>query len=248
MMKTMIAIILLISQVALAETAYERASDQFWRISFDNPPGPLGTGLCWWHSRLQRSIIYLAEMAPEMAKPTDSQAREIIKKLIKMDSVVTIPGYMKLNAFTYDYRSIIEDELGKWQLHDALVNQAWTRGLFGVREKSPVKAKAHLDELYKDFLKAKQSDEILWIKLQKKPGAHSFLLLGMSPNKDHTGYEMQTIDSTYSTGFTDYVYEKDASFIRRVDLPNETSIPSVGFDRDMTSIKKALLKHQQGLK
>lgn len=198
MIKSLFFIFLFIGSSVFAESAYDRAHNTFWRISFDNPAGD------------------------------------------------SIPGYQWRLHFTHDFKPIIADELSKWQINDALINQAWTRGLFREREKPAEKAKLLMDKLYQEFLEAKKKDEIIWVKLQMKPGAHSALIIDMIPSADNTSYKIETIDSNSSTANTYYSYEKEAQVIFRVDIPSEKSLPWSGFERDLRSIKKALLKNQKG--
>jgi hypothetical protein len=68
-------------------------------LDFTNPPGHFNAGLCWWHSRFQRNAFYLATYSPDSPRPNESQAKEIIAKIINGDEVVEIPGFENMNSF-----------------------------------------------------------------------------------------------------------------------------------------------------
>src|SRR5262245_51763136 len=72
----------------------ERALDINNRMAFENPTdGALGlkTGLCWWHSRFQRDLVYLAVPRPlrDGEKPmSKKEIEKAMNKLIAENSVV----------------------------------------------------------------------------------------------------------------------------------------------------------------
>src|SRR5690349_15011002 len=44
-------------------------------LAFNNDLGPIRTGLCWWHSALQRQATYLVVYRPDLPRP---HAKEIV--------------------------------------------------------------------------------------------------------------------------------------------------------------------------
>lgn len=89
--------------------------------SVRNNPGAIYTGLCWWHSRMQRNAIYLTVFdKPEASKPTREQARKIFETLTAGDSVVSIPGYKNWLEFTVANRDLMNSVLYQWEIRDTL--------------------------------------------------------------------------------------------------------------------------------
>ena len=50
-------------------------------FSFINSVEIGGGGVCWWHSRFQINVLYLAHFNPSATKPTSQQARYIIREI-----------------------------------------------------------------------------------------------------------------------------------------------------------------------
>ena len=111
------------AQVAAGRIS-ERISDRFdydFRntLSFQNPLGPIGAGMCWLHSRLQRRFTYLANFRPydergaSIQKPSPAEAQLIIDRIIAGDSVVEIPGFTNLNEFSTEYRSELTEAINR---------------------------------------------------------------------------------------------------------------------------------------
>src|SRR6476620_3641879 len=68
-------------------------SDVSSRVAFKNQGGFFNGGVCWWHSRLQRSSAYLVKFAPSEVRPSGPELDFILHSLRVMNKVVTIPGY-----------------------------------------------------------------------------------------------------------------------------------------------------------
>lgn len=65
----------------------------------NNPPGFVNTGMCWFWSRLERAAVYLMRPMPNLPKPSPAERRQIIEKLISMDTVIEVPGYQTVREF-----------------------------------------------------------------------------------------------------------------------------------------------------
>jgi len=206
------------------------------RISFKNHGGLFNGGVCWWHSRLQRSAIYLTEFAPDQARPSNAEARELIRHLIRFDSVVTIPGYSHFSEFTRDFESVIQKELETWQIEDGFIFQQWIRGLYG-RPKMPAAAlKRKMDRIYAKFT---HSSPGLWLMAQL-PGitSHALLLIGME--KTEQGYRMTVIDSNRPQMNRELIYTVGD---HAIPLGNDSFTPFAGFYTDQDEIDETLQEY-----
>jgi len=86
-----------------------------------NAPGPLGTGMCWWHSKMQRAAVYLAVFdRPDSAKPTTAEALHIFAKLRDLKEVVSVPGFTNWFDFSKAYKTEFYQILGHWEVRDTL--------------------------------------------------------------------------------------------------------------------------------
>lgn len=86
-----------------------------------NADGPLGTGMCWWHSKMQRAAIYLAIFdRPDLPKPTTAEALNIFAKLRDLKEVVSIPGFANWFDFSNAYKTEFYQILGHWEVRDTL--------------------------------------------------------------------------------------------------------------------------------
>lgn len=191
------------------------------QLAFRNLPGPLGRGICWWHSRFTRAANYLAIYRPDIPqKPSQDQARKIIRQIVKRSSVVEISGYRSLRDFSQDHQGLIERELNQWSIQD-VIDFKLLPALEGSSRVSAPQLSSIMDALY------------YWVHYQKRiafqllqlPGlsVHSWLVVGM--NKTAYGYDLDVIDSNfkearrwhYIRGQTHFWYQY------RGDLPLEGS-------------------------
>jgi hypothetical protein len=163
------------------------------RLSFANPSGLLDTGLCWWHSLLQRSALYLGAFRPELPKPKPSEARRIINALMKQNHVVEIPGYRNIFDFSKAFERQISLALSERQIVDGVVLQKWIQNVRENPWTSPDVMLSKVTELEKE---ANVYRRIPWV-MMKLPGvmAHSVLIL--SVERKETGYGLKYIDSNF---------------------------------------------------
>lgn len=161
-----------------------------------NAPGPLYTGLCWWHSKMQRAALYLAVFdQPKATKPTSQEATAIFRSLENLESVISIPGFSSWFAFTDSYRTEFYQALGDWEIRESL-QLGFLKGLRAT-------GKTDLSMIQKI------SDEVndykrLTFVLLKMPylEAHSWIVQSMSTHGKH--FEMGFIDSNYSSSVNKY--------------------------------------------
>jgi hypothetical protein len=212
-------------------------SDYSSRISFKNTGGLFNGGVCWWHSRLQRSSVYLARFAPDRPKPSSGEVKKIISSLRRMDKIVLIPGYNDFESFSRDFRLEIQKMLNDWQKADGFFNLQWIRGISGHSSLPPLEMNQRMNTVYKQF---KSSPLPVWIMAQVKGiTSHSLLIVEMKKKKN--GYSLEVIDSNYpQRDISIDFYSGDTSL--RASGENYSFVPYVGFQNDFTKISQALKK------
>lgn len=144
------------------------------RIAFNNAGGIFKSGVCWWHSRLQRAATYLTVFHPERKKPTTSkEANRILNRIKSLKEVVEIPGYQNFHEFTEAWKRTTQKFLNTWQIEDALLHQAWIRGLQGSPRENAEKLQAVMIRLQEEI----RRNKITFLKLQLKGiAAHAWLV------------------------------------------------------------------------
>lgn len=162
------------------------------RIAFNNAGGIFNSGVCWWHSRLQRAATYLTVFRPEGIKPTTSQqARKILNRIKSLKEVVEIPGYRNFHEFTEAWKRTTQKFLNAWQIEDALLHRAWVRGLQGSPREDAEKLQAVMMKLQDQVNK---QNRITFLKLQLKGiAAHAWLVY--SVEEITLGLRLGIIDS-----------------------------------------------------
>lgn len=207
------------------------------RISFKNQGGLFNGGVCWWHSRLQRSSAYLAEFRPELAPPTLQQAQIIIRQLKAMNTTVVIPGFADFASFTKAHQVEVQNVLEIWQREDGFFNQQWVRGISGQYELPAVDMKVRMDTLHEQFLK---SPHPIWIMAQiKGVESHAFLVLSMDPIEN--GYELEVIDSNVPTQRKVFTYQVGQRYLKH-PKDNFSFVPYLGFQKDYQLIEASIEK------
>ena len=210
------------------------------RMGFQNDGGLGDGGVCWWHSRLQRSSIYLAQYAPEKPKPTEAAATEMVRALAFFSRVVEIPGYSNFSTFSIDYKTVIQKELNHWQLRDGFINQQWIRGISGNYTLPADVLHQHMDHIHAAFLNSQAG---IWVMVQLKGiGSHALLVIGME--KTENGYTLSAIDSNYPDITRIFNYQiGDHSIDLGINGDHQLSeafTPYLGFQRDFLRINTAI--------
>lgn len=195
-----------------AETIFSFSQDESNLMAFKNQGGLFNGGVCWWHSRFQRNIFYLAIMRPELPRPKEREIRALIKEIRAGEKVVTIPGFKSFLEFSETYQKEILKELESWQLYDGVVLGSWIDGLKGDTKVRPSVLKGMMDELY---LYVENQKKIAYQKLQIKGiTSHAWLVVGMK--KGPNGYEVGLIDSNNPRMCENYSYKfGDESFFEK---------------------------------
>lgn len=205
-------------------------------MSFKNHGGIGNGGVCWWHSRFQRSALYLTVYKPAEPMPDTEEAKKIIKKIRAANEIVTIPGFQNFYQFSGAYYALIQDELERWQKTDGITKFNWVMGLSGVSESSPKKMKKKMDELFQYVV---LEGNIAYQKLQIKGlMAHAWLVVDMKKVDD--GYDLEIIDSNFqwSTSFYKYRNGQTAFDYHAYGKAN----PYLEREREMEGIHLAVLK------
>jgi hypothetical protein len=221
------------TQSDIKQTLFDVSS----RIAFKNNGGLVNGGVCWWHSRLQRSSVYLVRFAPEKKRPVAAEVKNILSALRLMDRIVQIPGYSDFETFSRDFRPEIQKMLNDWQKTDGFFNFQWIRGISGNSSLPPHEMNKRMDTVYKQF---KSSPLPVWIMAQIK-GITSHSLLIVEMEKNHNGYSLIVIDSNHPQKDIriDY-YSGDRSL--RAPGENYSFVPYVGFQNDFNKISRTLKK------
>jgi hypothetical protein len=104
-----------------AEDFLEKAEHPGNLTQNSNADGPLYTGLCWWHTKMQRAALYLAVFdQPNKPKPTQQEAYDIFAKLRDLEEVVSIPGFKNWSEFTAAFRVEFYQMLAHWEVRDVV--------------------------------------------------------------------------------------------------------------------------------
>lgn len=212
------------------------------RIAFQNRGGLINGGVCWWHSRLQRSSVYLVEFRPEVRqKPTKEEAKKILRHLRDMDRVVVINGYSNFREFSYDFRREAQKMLEGWQRIDGFINQEWIRGISGKSSLSSSGLKLQMEKIYTAY---KSSPTPVWLMLQIKGiTAHAALVTSMVENSK--GYYLTVIDSNNPLDESEIYYSFGDTSLR-IEGEGYSFIPYLGFQKDFKKIFSSLSKHCKG--
>ncbi len=170
------------------------------RLSFQSYGEIFGvnTGLCWWHSRFNRSALYLSIVRPLLPgekEMTDAEAIETVRTIFANKRVVTIRGFNNIFEFSARFQDLIVKELSNWAERET-IQFGWIKA---IRQGSsePAQLKESMDDLYKQV-----HDNGLVAYQMLKPsefiGAHSWLVYEMerilvSDNKI-VGYRLHVVD------------------------------------------------------
>jgi hypothetical protein len=208
------------------------------RMAFKNNGGIGNGGVCWWHSRYQRSSFFLVKYAPEKAKPNWLQLQQIINGIRNMNSVVTIPGFADFQSFTRAYQNQIQGVLNDWQVFDGVFNFEWIRGISGNSALPPKDMEARMDAVYQSY---RQSPAAMWVLAQMQGiSSHAFLVIHME--KVNGGYDMDLIDSNHPLEIVSVRYQSGDQFLVTNRGSNQF-VPYVGFQDDFRKIKASLVGH-----
>ena len=205
------------------------------RIAFKNDGGLFNGGVCWWHSRLQRSATYLARFDARKPKPNAEGVKAILQALRNMSQVVVIPGYADFYAFTKENQQATQKMLNDWQKYDGFFNAEWRRGISG-------KPSLPAPELEKQMLKVfeyfKNSPVPVWIMAQLKGiTSHSFLIVDMV--QQGNGFDLSIIDSNIPNKTRTIQYRYGSTALRVVGSTYDF-VPYVGFQNDFRLISDAI--------
>ncbi len=172
-------------------------------MAFANRGGMANGGVCWWHSRFQRSATYLTIYKPGNDYPSKAEAEKIIGKIRDGKEIITIGGFRNFSEFSSAYRAEIQRELEKWQKADGIARFNWVMGLKGSNVVEAPKFREMMDELYQYV---EIEGNIAYQKLQiKGVTAHAWLVVNMK--KTSRGYDLEVLDSNYPSQTMVYRYQ-----------------------------------------
>lgn len=216
------------------------AYDPSSRISMRNQGGLLGEGVCWWHSRLQRSALFLASFRPDLPKATHAQGVAIINALAKMSHVVVIPGYADFHEFSRDYEREIIARLDAWQLSDGLLRFRWIDDLKG-HWHLPARTLQHIMSRIHQMVSVEH--RLLFEKLHfNSIASHAYLVIGSRQTEQ--GYDIDVIDSNHPGDTLTISYRSGQTSLATPD-GEEAFVPYLDFEGDLRRINGALLRFCQ---
>lgn len=202
------------------------ALDSVNLMSFKNNGGLFNQGVCWWHSRFQRNVLYLGIFKPELPRPNVIQTQKIIRSIRAGMNVVTIPGYSNFSEFTTVNQKLIQAELNDWQLFDGIFQGAWIGGLQGDTVVPASTLFKMMSNLF-DYVTVKK--KIAYQKLQIKGiVAHAWLIVGAKQLQE--GIDFGYIDSnsprmsrvyTYKFGDTSFFIKGYGNFVPYLEFTRE---------------------------
>jgi hypothetical protein len=196
-------------------------------MSFKNDGGLFNGGVCWWHSRFQRNILYLTIFRPDLPKSrTQEEIQNIIHQVRLGSSVVTIPGYANLADFSSQNQKLIQTELNDWQLYDGVVLGGWIDGLKGDTKVPATQLQSMMEEVFQ-YVAVKK--KIAYEKLQIKGiTSHAWLIVGIK--KMPSGFDVGIIDSnnprmselySYKTGDESFFVKGYGDFVPYLEFKRE---------------------------
>lgn len=195
-------------------------------LSFKNNGGLFNGGVCWWHSRFQRNLLYLTQLKPHLPKLQKHEIPQLIREIRLGMGILVIPGFNSIENFSKHYQAEIQRELNDWQLYDGIVLNAWINGIKGNHKIEAHKLKKMMDELYQYVGVEKK---IAYQKLQIKGiTAHAWLVVGIKKNSD--GYDLGVVDSNapqvtksfnYRVGNTSFYTKSYGDFVPYLEFKRE---------------------------
>lgn len=222
------------TRTRVLELAHRREN----RLARANSGGFGGGGVCWWHSRLQRAALYLAVFRPDLPRPSRDQAQRLLDRLVRMDEVVTVPGFDDLEGFSRFFSDEVQDRLDRWQVEDGVLHLAWVRGMGGQSEVTPEVLEARVEAL----LRSVTVDRKIHFNMLQMPGlpAHAWLVIGGRRVAD--GARLEVIDSNVPGQVLTISYRKGDTTL---ELPYAgwTFVPYLAYSSDWNLIERAFRAH-----
>jgi hypothetical protein len=185
------------------ETIKTLSNDQINLISFKNHGGLFNGGVCWWHSKFQRHLLYLTIFKPYESLPTKEEIKKIVHNIRLGNQVVAIPGYYNAHDFTSENKNTIQKELEAWQIYDGVILSQWIDGISGTTKVSPKILQQKMDLLFQ-YVETKK--KIAYVKLQIK-GITSHAWLVVAVKTAPHGFELEYIDSNRPQELQTYNYK-----------------------------------------
>ncbi|MEK6555973.1 MAG: hypothetical protein AABZ31_12080, partial [Bdellovibrionota bacterium] len=183
-------------------------------------------GICWWHSRLQRSLTYLAlpRALKKGEKPMSSKEINLaLASIINEAQVTELRGYKSIYEFSEKNKEAILNHLRYWQLTEVAQS---VRGIVGHVEVSSHAMREKMDRLY-DLVEV---NKIIPFQMQQMegPDAHSWIVIGATKaykNKKWVGYDLLGVDSSASTQLEYFKYRFGDTQLKDSNNPSENFVP-----------------------
>lgn len=204
-------------------------------IPIPNQGGIADGGVCWWHSRLQRSSIYLAHYSPHKLKPNEKETNQILKKLRQMESFVEIPGYSQFSSFIQDNKETVQKFLENWQITDGVFGFGF---LMGLPNKSKDFTDSDLQQEIKNLRQQVNQENKIVYQMVQTAGvkSHSWLI---------TDVQISDYDSSAEISVVDPAFPQEISVVRHIGGDNQLSTQMYGQLHSFTQQEKELEKIKQ---
>lgn len=188
------------------------------RLAFPNPPGPRNTGLCWWHTQMQRNAYYLADFQPEKPRLRADYYKKAICDLSRGNRVVAIPGFKNLYEFSKAYEEDFVQILADMQSYDWFPNGIVSVFRLPPRTADRVANRAAYEKLTKQLDDGKLP--VFCYKTGPQIGQNHNYLVFQKKNVTSDTVEFFGIDSNDPTGVVSFYWHKKDGFFEAesVDL------------------------------
>ena len=173
-------------------------------------------GVCWWYSKLHRRATFLTYFQPNAKKPNSHKAKILLRKIMKGNSVVQIPGFKNFLDFSREHR----DEIVRMFISKAGLSSFEAIGLFF----STINLNTKKQSLNRQFTrinklvnKEKRMPLVYFRHTPKFGGTtilHAWLVTDIQ--KKNGCFYFRYMDSNYHRSVSNYVYCKGNSNIQKM--------------------------------
>lgn len=203
------------------------------RLAFRNDEGPLGIGLCWWHSRMQRNANFLLDFRPSLPKLTGLDLWMVIRGLAGTGHVMAVTGYANLEEFSKAHASELKETLAQWQLADTFLGFNWVNGLQGDPQISPGELEEKMERLYE---RVKIENQVVY-QMLNFPGISSHALLVVDMFREANGdIIFAAVDSNFAT-LQYFTYRRGAG---RIESRYGGFVPYVQRSSDLADFQRVI--------
>lgn len=217
------------------------------RLSFENF-GQIGA--CWWHSRVQRILSYLAiirPLKPGEVKMTPIEIEKALDNMILNKEVTELRGFESLAHFSVINEKILKRKIHDWKIRSTL-GFKWIKALEGKYALPPDELKKIMDETYVS-VEVQGKSQFQYLQ-NKGLGMHSWVVIGMDKlfdnSKKQVGYKLHVVDSNYPRETKTYEYrfgDKTIKYLSDDSSLQFNFIPYSGEDKEFKKMLTGIIKY-----